>query len=122
MMFTQATNRKEQAMKTLSDKDVEFYKSIFSSLQLGELNRAIGLVDQLTPRAANHALHRYVDTTWGFPPGGAMGKLLDLLPVLDESNRAKMALGFPEYVAAYELFSSVEGGIKALRNAAKGGW
>ncbi|MEU4511750.1 hypothetical protein AB0G05_19840 [Nonomuraea wenchangensis] len=71
-----------------------------------EVHRA-DLLRQITPKAADHVLWhaRGFDaaTLTGKEPGSFTKKLIDAIKAADPGNRHKLALGFPDYVAALNL-------------------
>lgn len=70
----------------------------------------------ITPHQARQVL--YIFGKGGYPPGGFVQQLIETIQQADEQNRAKLALGFPGYVAAINLAQHTHGGIATLREIA----
>jgi hypothetical protein len=71
----------------------------------------------ISPTAAAHVLWCY-DETGGYEPGSFVRQLIVLIGRADPANRAKLARGFPEYVAACEEIEA-PGGTETLQAIAK---
>ena len=70
----------------------------------------------ITPTAAAHVLWHYGEG--GYKPGAFIASLIAAIAKADRPNRARLALGFPEYVAACELADRTPGGLETLNNIA----
>ena len=64
---------------------------------------------------ARHVLHHFGDEGLGIQPGSFITLLMRAASHADRSNRARLLLGFPEYVAALRLVSDTEEGLQQLR-------
>lgn len=62
----------------------------------------------------------YYDHTAGYRPGSFTEKLLSAIGNADRTNRVRLALGFPEYVAAMTLCMDVPGGTDRIKEIARG--
>ena len=68
----------------------------------------------ITPVVASQVLHEY-GHPGGYEAGGFMRGLIALIARADPFNRRKLALGFPEYVAAVEEIETPGGGVETLQ-------
>jgi hypothetical protein len=75
----------------------------------------------ITRDIAHQVLYHYgrADENVGYPPGGFVSRLLSAIAKADGGNRARLALGFPDYVEACDLIES-DGGYAALTAIALG--
>jgi hypothetical protein len=64
---------------------------------------------------AQHVLWHFGDQGLGVQPGSFTTLLLRAAQHADLSNRARLLLGFPEYVAAWRLVADTFEGLQALR-------
>lgn len=69
--------------------------------------------------AAQHVLWHYGDEHLGVQPGAFLTHLLRALAVADLDNRARLALGFDEYVRPVAMWRSGPEGVDELRFAVK---
>lgn len=76
----------------------------------------IGPPHGVTREVASHVLHHY--GAGGYPPGHFTHLLVMAAASADPTNLQRLALGFPEYVAAVRLARDVDGGIDVLRSIA----
>ncbi|MEV4472854.1 hypothetical protein [Nonomuraea sp. NPDC049504] len=67
----------------------------------------------ITPETAAHVLFHLGRGGW--PGSTFVQKLLQAFDVADALNRARLAAGFPEYAAAFELAKSTDTGIALLQ-------
>jgi len=71
---------------------------------------------EITPTMAAHVLHHF--DGGGIRAGSFTVRLVELITHADPSNRARLALGFPGYVAAVNLAQHSLGGMTELRRIA----
>lgn len=64
---------------------------------------------------AQHVLSHFGDEGLGVQPGSFITLLMRAAQHADRSNRARLLLGFPEYVAALRLVSDTVEGLQTLR-------
>ncbi len=69
---------------------------------------------QLSEEVTRHVLWHFGDRRNGWEPGGFTTKLLAAMGASDGLNRAKLALGFPEYVTAFDLVTQQPWGLEYL--------
>lgn len=74
--------------------------------------------DEITPVIARHVLWQY-DCDGGYRPGSFTAHLIATIGAADPSNRHRLALGFPGYVAAVEQIETPGGGVETLQALAK---
>jgi hypothetical protein len=70
----------------------------------------------ITPAIAAHILHHF--DAGGIRAGSFTVRLVDLITHADPTNRARLALGFPGYVAAVDLAQNDLDGMTELRRIA----
>lgn len=66
-----------------------------------------------------HVLWHFGDSVYGVEPGMFRQRLMLTVSSADKENRALLAKGFPEIVAAMNLAQWTEGGFEDLRSIAK---
>lgn len=71
----------------------------------------------ITPQIANHVLH-FFKSNEGFSGGYVSDKFFELCAYADNGYVDRLALGFPEEIAAFRL-AKQSGGIEMLRTIAK---
>lgn len=69
--------------------------------------------DLVTPEMAAHVLAHF--NAGGFFPGSFTRQLIALMASADETNRLRLAFGFPGYAAAVGLAQNTDFGIAMLR-------
>lgn len=74
---------------------------------------ASDLTDQIAPEIAAHVLFHF--GTGGWPASGFKSKLVELIATADVVNRGLLALGFPGYVAAFNLAQMSDSGTATLQ-------
>lgn len=72
-------------------------------------------MDETTSEAARHVL-AFFGQPGGYQAGGFITALLEAIMKADQTNRAKLALGFPKYVEAVMLAVDYPGGIALLQD------
>lgn len=82
--------------------------------------KAAAWLNEVPAETANQAIYVYVDQTEGYRPGGGRESLFLACGNLDDTYLDRLALGFPDIVAAYRLFNRVYGGVELLRRRANG--
>lgn len=65
------------------------------------------------PNTANHVAWFYRPSL-GYRPGSFIEKLIGAIANADLTNRAKLSLAFPEYVAAVTMAADYPGGLEEL--------
>lgn len=80
------------------------------------LTELLALVDQNT---AAHVAWFYRPSL-GYRPGSFIEKLIGAIANADLTNRAKLSLAFPEYVAAVTAAADHSGGLEELALIARG--
>jgi hypothetical protein len=73
---------------------------------------------RIPEEVARHWLYYYGDRTNGYRPGSFTAALIECICAADWSNRERLRLGFPEYVAAYEV-ANTPGGMANLAGTLK---
>lgn len=73
--------------------------------------KAVG-VAEIPRETAAHVLHAF--SGGGYPAGGFYRALIEALSVADTANRARLALGFPDYALAVTLAKESPTGIDVL--------
>ena len=68
----------------------------------------------ITPTIANHVLN-FFGRDEGFTPGGFFSSFYELASRSDKDNLAKLALGFPAQIKAFELARNNPDGLQQLR-------
>jgi len=71
----------------------------------------------ITPAMAAHVLHHFGGG--GVRAGSFTVRLIELITHADPTNRARLALGFPGYVAAVDIAQNTLGGTEHLRFIAR---
>jgi len=71
----------------------------------------------ISPLIANHVLW-FFGRDEGFAPGGFFAVFYELASRADKNNLAKLELGFPAQVAAFELARNNPNGLQQLRSIA----
>lgn len=74
-------------------------------------------MNEITPSIAAHVLHHFGDPA-GIRAGSFIVRLVDLITHADPINQARLALGFPGYVAGVDLAQNHVTGIAELRTIA----
>ena len=75
-------------------------------------------VDEITPEIAAHVLFHFGRGGW--PASGFKSRLVELIATADVVNRGSLALGFPGYVAAFNLAQTSDSGTATLRTIVAG--
>lgn len=70
---------------------------------------------------AQHILHHFGDTNLGLQPGSFTHRLMTTISAADESNRTRLAEGFPELVYAFDVVQREPWGLEWLRSRVKRG-
>lgn len=70
-------------------------------------------------KAAAHVLHHF-GHDGGHPAGDFTTRLLKAIAIADSNNLGRLALGFPEYIAAVNLISYDPNGVARLQRIAAG--
>jgi len=76
-------------------------------------------ISKTTNKLGADAYHEDIIISWQYRWGDLNERILELLHTLDLDNRARMRLGFPEHVRAYERFSREDGwwsGVQKRKN------
>jgi len=68
--------------------------------------------DQIAPEVAAHVLFHFGRGGW--PASGFKSRLVELIATADVVNRGLLALGFPGYVAAFNLAQTTDDGTATL--------
>lgn len=63
----------------------------------------------------------WFDHSRGYRPGSFMENLIRAIASADPQNRARLALGFPEYVEAMNVAQNMPGGLDRLHDIVVGG-
>lgn len=71
-------------------------------------------MNSITPTIAAHVLHHFGEPA-GIAAGSFTRQLITTITKADPFNRARLALGFPGYVAAVDLAQNRTDGITELR-------
>jgi hypothetical protein len=72
----------------------------------------------ITPEVANHVLSHY--GRGGYQAGSLIEQIIKAIDMADPANRDKLALGFPEYVAAVVAIQYDPAGVSNLTAIAQG--
>jgi hypothetical protein len=74
--------------------------------------------DVISTEVANQVLFYFGEG--GYPPGSFVQQLLRTITNGDRQNRARLALGFPDYVAAMDLAQYDPDGLDRLKSLTGG--
>lgn len=77
------------------------------------------MMPEIQPEEARNVLH-YFGHPQGWEPGSFTRRLLTTIAHADHVNQARLALGFPELVAAMQIAQYEVGGIDRLLKLAEG--
>jgi hypothetical protein len=75
---------------------------------------------QISDEEANHVLYVITRARAGYEPGSFTTKLIDTIFAADPENRRKLAIGFPGYVSAVQLYQLIADGMQRLSDIAAG--
>lgn len=104
-----------------SGSDVDLWR-FDERTSIGTLALAPLWLSQTNPEAVAWVLHQLSHTSAGYPPGDVAEHIIAAATQADDETRDKIAAGFPEIVAAVNIYQRVYGSPEMLAAYLRGKW